>query len=111
MMSSRVTLATMDAAAIDIERESPRTTVSTRQGRSGGPVAVDQCGGGAAGQGGQRPRHRGEGRAQYVVVLDLAHARRADADLGAEQQIPIKVPPRGPGQGFRVVEASGEGRG
>ena len=35
MMSSRVTLATMDAAAIESERESPRTTVATRQGRSG----------------------------------------------------------------------------
>ena len=35
MIRSRVTLATMEAAAIDIESESPRTTVSTRQGMSG----------------------------------------------------------------------------
>ena len=35
MIRSRVTLATIEAAAIDSERASPRTTVSTRHARSG----------------------------------------------------------------------------
>ena len=50
MIRSRVTLATIEAAAIDSERESPRTTVSTRQGRSGARLPSTRAAAGRRGR-------------------------------------------------------------
>ena len=59
MIPSRVTLATIDAAAIENERESPRTTVSTRQGSSGARLPSTSA---AAGRRGSVAKARGPSR-------------------------------------------------
>ena len=110
MMSSRVTFATIEAAAIESERESPRTTVSTRQGSAGAPVAVDQRRGGRARQGGERPGHRPERGPEDVRFLDLAHTGRAHADLGAAEQLAVERAAPRRRQGLRIVEAGGQRR-
>ena len=82
MIRSRVTLATTEAAAIEKLRESPLTMVRTGQAIGGRNGAVDQRGVGSDGERLDGPRHRQQRGAQNIEPIDLARARRSDADPG-----------------------------
>ena len=88
MIRSRVTLATMEAAAIDNERASPFTTACGRAGQvARQEVAVDQRMVGTDRERGKRPAHGQVRGAEDVHGVDLVHAGFADADLGRSRRI------------------------
>ncbi len=87
MIRSRVTLATIDAAAIDRHSASPPMIAcgpACQVARN--HVAVDQHMIRREGQGGDGAAHGQVAGAQDVDGVDLFHAGMADADLGAVQK-------------------------
>ena len=110
-MRSRVTLAMMEAAAIDKQRASPLTMVRAGQPSCGRAVAVD--GGELRRDGELRDglRHRPQGGLQDVVAVDALHIRDADAedrrrfDAGVENLARLLV------EHFAVVDAVGDALG
>ena len=87
-----------------------------RAGEGRRHVAVDECHVRADSEPANGPRHRQKRRAQNVDAVDLAHARRADADMrdattdAAPERSPAGIALLG-GQNLRVIEFVAQGSG
>ena len=96
MVRSRVTLATIEAAAMEATVASPLTMVSGRAGQVGQVVAVDEGEAGQDGQRGERPRHGPVGGLADVDAVDVVVRHGGDPDGGGGEDQP-RTAPRAPG--------------
>ena len=108
MMRSRVTLAMIEAAAIDRQRASPLTIVRGRTLELGRAVAVDGHHLRRHGELGDGLRHGPHGGVQYVLPVDALHVGDADADDGGRADAHEEDFARLLVEHFAVVDAVGD---